>query len=107
MCSPRLLPIAPRFNPLCFAHSPPLLAYIAGPKGEALHYSIEISILGSLHRFKFFAMSQSNWLFAKNKLKVELVRDPILINMKQNRQGVLRKGYYYLAISTHVCRIIN
>jgi hypothetical protein len=43
------------------------------PKGEALHLSIESSILGSL---------QSNWLIAKNK--VELVRHPQLINMKQN-----------------------
>jgi hypothetical protein len=36
-------------NPICFAQRPPLLTYIAGPKGEALHLSIESSILGSLH----------------------------------------------------------
>jgi hypothetical protein len=30
---------------------PPLLTYIGGPKGEALHISIEYSILGSLHSF--------------------------------------------------------
>jgi hypothetical protein len=41
---PRVFPIAPCFNPMCFAQSPPLLAYIAGPKGEALHLSIESSI---------------------------------------------------------------
>jgi hypothetical protein len=47
--SPRLFPIAPCFNPICFAQSPPLLTYIGGPKGEALHLSIESSIMGSLH----------------------------------------------------------
>jgi hypothetical protein len=54
MCSPRMSPIAPHFNRLCFAQSPPLLTYISGPKGEALHCSIESSVLGSLHRFNFF-----------------------------------------------------
>jgi hypothetical protein len=33
ICSPRLFPIAPRFNPICFAQNPPLLTYIAGTKG--------------------------------------------------------------------------
>jgi hypothetical protein len=46
--------LAPRFNPICFAQSPPLLTYIGGPKGEALHHSIESSIVGSLHSFDFF-----------------------------------------------------
>jgi hypothetical protein len=46
MCSPRVFPIAPRFNPICFAQSPPLLTYIGGPKPEALHLSMESSILG-------------------------------------------------------------
>ncbi len=55
MCSPRVFPIAPHFNPIFFAQSPPLL-------------SIESSILGSLHRFNFFlVMGQSNWLIAKKK----------------------------------------
>jgi hypothetical protein len=27
--------------PTCFAQSPPLLTYTGGPKGEALHLSIE------------------------------------------------------------------
>jgi len=46
-CSPRVFPIAARFNPICFAQSLPLLTYIGGPKGEeALHLSIESSILG-------------------------------------------------------------
>ncbi len=41
MCSPRVFPIAPRFDPICFAQSPPLLTYIGGPKGEELHISID------------------------------------------------------------------
>ncbi len=53
MCSSMVLPIAPRFNPLCFSQSPPLLTYIGVPKGEVLHLSIESSILGSLHSFNF------------------------------------------------------
>jgi hypothetical protein len=53
ICSPRVFPIAPHFNPMGFAQSPPLLTYIGGPKGEALHLSIESSILGSLHSFNF------------------------------------------------------
>jgi hypothetical protein len=64
MCSIRMFPIAPCFNPICFicfAQSPPLLTYRCGPKGEALHLSIESSILGSLHSFNFlFVMDQSN-----------------------------------------------
>jgi hypothetical protein len=53
MCSPRVFPIAPHFNPICFAQSSPLLTYIGGPKGEALHLYIESSILGGLHSFNF------------------------------------------------------
>jgi hypothetical protein len=71
MCFPRVFPIAPRFNPICFAQSPPLLTYIHGPKGEALYHSIESSNLRSLHSFNlfffFFVMGQSNWLIAKIK----------------------------------------
>jgi hypothetical protein len=52
---PNVFPIAPCFNPICFAKSPPLLIYIGEPKGEAL--------------------------IAKKK-KVVLVRHPQLINMK-------------------------
>jgi len=51
---PYVFPIAPCFNPIRFAQSPPLLTYVGGPKGETLHLCIEFSILGSLHRFNFF-----------------------------------------------------
>jgi hypothetical protein len=43
ICSPRVFPIAPRFHPICFAQSLPLLTYIHGPKEEALHLSIKFS----------------------------------------------------------------
>jgi hypothetical protein len=46
MCSPRVFPIAPCFNPICFAQSLPFLTYIGRPKGEPLHLSIKSSILG-------------------------------------------------------------
>jgi hypothetical protein len=46
MCSPRVFSIAPHFNPICFAASPPLLIYIGWPKGEALHLSIDSFIFG-------------------------------------------------------------
>jgi len=82
MCSPRVFPIAPHFNPICLAQSPPLLIYIAGPKGEVLHLSIESSILGSLLVSSF---SWLNQLAHCVKTKVGLVKHPQLINMKQNR----------------------
>ncbi len=44
MCSPKVFQIAPCFNPVCFAQSTLLFTYIVGPKGEALHLSIESSI---------------------------------------------------------------
>jgi hypothetical protein len=86
MCSQRVFPIAPRFNPICFAQSPPLLTYIGGLKGEALHLSRESSIYGSLILSTLFFICQSNWFIAKKKKKkVELVSHPQLINMKQNK----------------------
>jgi hypothetical protein len=54
MCSPRVFPIAPPFNLICFAQSPPLLTYIGGPKGEALHLSIKSFILGASIVSTFF-----------------------------------------------------
>ncbi len=46
MCFPRVFPIAPGFNPRCFAQSPPLLTCIDGPKGEAIYHSIESFYFG-------------------------------------------------------------
>jgi len=50
---PRVFPITPCFNPICFAQSPSLLTYIIEPKGEEFHPSMESSTLGSLHSFDF------------------------------------------------------
>jgi hypothetical protein len=82
--SPRVFPIACHFNPTCLTQSPPLHTYIGEPNGEALHLSIESSILcTSIVSTFFFVMNQSNWLIAKKESG--LVRHPQLINMKQNK----------------------
>jgi hypothetical protein len=84
MCSPRVFPIAPRFNPICFAQSLPLLTYIGGAKGEPFHLSIESSILGKLHSFNLFFLWWVNQIGSlQKKKKVGLVWHPQLINMKQ------------------------
>jgi hypothetical protein len=44
---PRVFPIAPCFDLICFAQSPPLLTYIGGPKGMMLHLSIDSSIIST------------------------------------------------------------
>jgi len=96
MCSPNVFPIAPHFNPICFAQNPPLLTYIGGPKGEALHLSIESFVLGSLGSFNSFLRwaNQIGWL---QKKKVGLVRHPQLINMKQNKYPqLLRRILQYI-----------
>ncbi len=90
ICSPRVFLIAPRFNLICFAQSPLLLTYIGRPKGEALHLSIESSLLGSLHSFKKkighgpIKLAHYQIFFKK---KVGLVMHPQLINMKQAPRG--------------------
>ncbi len=70
-------PIAPGFNPICFAQSPPLLTYIAGPKAKAPHFPIEFSTSGSLHNFNFLSViGQSNWPIAKKRKKLDLWGTP-------------------------------
>jgi hypothetical protein len=46
--SPRVFPIAPHFNPICFAQGPPLLTYIPRPKGIGIP---------SFHRIFYFGES--------------------------------------------------
>ncbi len=46
MCSSRVFPIAPFFNPICFAQSPPLLTYIVWAKGEGTPSFHKIFYLG-------------------------------------------------------------
>jgi hypothetical protein len=60
MCSPRVFPIAPLFDPICFAQSPPILTYIGGPKGEALHFSIESSIFWERPWVQLFFLQWAN-----------------------------------------------
>jgi hypothetical protein len=81
---PSVFPIASCFNPICFARSPPLLTYIAGPKGEALHLYVEASILGSLHSFNFvflcfFGMGSFFKLARCKKKGVGLVKHPQIL----------------------------
>jgi hypothetical protein len=70
MCSPRVFPIAPCFNPICFAQSPPIFTYIGGPNDEAILLSIESSSLGAsiVPTFIcFLVIGQWNWLIAPKK----------------------------------------
>jgi hypothetical protein len=78
MCSTKGLSIAPRFNPIYFAQSPPLLTYLGGPKGEALHLSIKYCILGSLYSFNFyfFCNGPIKLVHSKNKKKLDLFGNP-------------------------------
>jgi hypothetical protein len=68
MWSQRVFPLAPCFNPICFAQSPPLLTYIGGPKEETPHLSVKSFILEDPNSFNFFfVMGRSNWLIAIKK----------------------------------------
>jgi hypothetical protein len=70
MCSQRVFSMVPRFNPICFAQSLPLLTYIHGQKGEALHLSTESSISRSLHSFNLFLqLANQIGSFQKTKKK--------------------------------------
>ncbi len=67
MCSSKVFPIAPPLNPICFAQSPPLLTYMGGPNGEALHLSIESFILGNLDSFNFFGDGPIKMVYCPKK----------------------------------------
>jgi hypothetical protein len=55
-------------NPITFCPSPPLLTYIGGPKGEALHLSIESSIVGRAS-IDFFLKIFLWWVNQNNSLQ--------------------------------------
>ncbi len=74
MRSPRVFPIAPCFNAICFAQSPPLLTYIGGQNGEALHLSRKSLFLGSLHCFFFLQWANQIGSLQKKRKRVGLVR---------------------------------
>jgi hypothetical protein len=65
MGSPAVFPIAPHFNPTCFAQNFPLLTYVHGPKGKALYLPTESSILGNFHSFNFF-LQWTNQVYKKS-----------------------------------------
>jgi hypothetical protein len=73
---PRVFPIEPRFNPICFAQSPPLLTYIGGPKGEVFYLSMESSTLGKPFNSNivFFCDVLISQIGSLQKQKVGLVR---------------------------------
>ncbi len=86
MCSPRVFPIAPPFNPICFAHSPPLLTYIGGGQNvRQFILPLNLLYLGSFHNFNFFCNVPIKLAHCKKRKKVGLVRHPQLIKMKQNK----------------------
>ncbi len=80
MCSLRVFPIAPRFNPICFDQSPPLLTYIAGPKREILHVPTESFSLRSIYGSNFL-MQWANQIGLLEKKKMDLLGHPQLINI--------------------------
>jgi len=54
MCSPRVFPIASRFNPIWFAQSPPLLTYTGGSNARHSIFQLNLLFWGSFHSFNFF-----------------------------------------------------
>jgi len=80
MCSPRMFPMTPRLNPICFAQTPPLLAYIAGPKGKTLHKTIEPSILWFIHSFNFYLWLANQIGSFPKKIKIGWSCDALTIN---------------------------
>ncbi len=79
MCSSRVFPIAPCFNPLCFAQSPPFLTYICAPKGRHSIFPQDVLLWGaSIVSTFLFVMGQSNstkksWTCEGVKLKPKMV----------------------------------
>ncbi len=82
MCSPKVFPIAPHFIRVCFAQSPPLLTYLGGPKGEALHLSQNLLFWGAFIVSTFFLQWANQIGSLQQQKKVALMRQPQLINMK-------------------------
>jgi hypothetical protein len=72
MCSPRVFPIPPHLNPICFAQSPPLLTYIGGPKGEALHLPRVIIWGASFLVSTFFCDGPIKLAHCQKKKKLDL-----------------------------------
>jgi hypothetical protein len=99
MCSSRVFPIVPPFNPMCFVQNPPLLTFIGGPKVVALHLS-RMLYFGEPPQFHFFfwdgPIKLAHYFFFKKK--VGLARHPQLINMKQNKYPQNKEGEGYILL---------
>jgi len=89
MCSPRVFPIAPHFNPTCFAQSPPLLTYVGGPKGEALQLAKNRLFWGASIVSTLFCNGPIK--LAPKKNKVGLVSHP-LTNLSMKEGSLFRFG---------------
>jgi hypothetical protein len=89
MCSQRVFPIAPCFNTICFAERPPLLTYVGGQMGRHFIFPKNLLFGGASIISTFFSFCNGPIKLAHCKKEEEeekgLVRDPQLINMKQNK----------------------
>jgi hypothetical protein len=90
MCCPMVFPIAPHFNPICFAESPPLLTYRMA--GHSI-FPLKLLYLGSLHSFNVFFLLWANQIGSLQKKKSWPCDTPQLINMKQNKYPQLNRYY--------------
>jgi hypothetical protein len=87
---PNVFPIAPCFNSLRFAQSPPLLTYICGPRGGTPSFH-RIFYLGSVHSFNF---SFCDGPIKFNQKKLDLwgakLRQKMVMNSFRKRSFVQR-----------------
>jgi hypothetical protein len=72
--------IAPCFNPIGFAQSPPLLTYVRGPKGHLIRHSVEFYISRQHRVFLIFLSWANQNISLQKKKKVGLERH---ININQ------------------------
>ncbi len=83
-----VFPIAPQFNPTCFAQSPHLLTYIGGPKDKALYLSQNLLFWEAPVVSGCFATGQSNWLIAKKRFS------PIQVGQRA-RHSIFSRIFYF------------
>jgi hypothetical protein len=72
---------------------------IGGPKGKALHLSIESSILGSLHSFNFFLQWANQTGPLQKKEKLDLWGTPNQLRWNTIRTAVLGRVFFARSIS--------
>jgi hypothetical protein len=95
-----MFPVEPQFYSICFAQSSPLLGFIAGPRGEALHLPMETFILGSHQCFRFmFVMGKSKWLIAPPKKRKELGKQPPSNELKHEYSTIVQYMPYCVCLA--------